>query len=433
MLWDLKLKVGHSSRSVDDCLRLAAADITIRTSLLEHRLVCGDPVTAEELRARLWPELFDRTVAQFIEAKLAERDARHEKQGGQRYVLEPNVKEGKGGLRDLQTLYWIAKYIHRVDRAVELVDLGFFTREEHATFWSAEDFLWAVRCHLHLIAGRAVDVLAFDMQVEVARRMGYHDAGGRRAVEIFMQEYFRHATRVGDLTRVFLTALETKHLYRAPLSRFLRRRRRLRAGFRISSGRLTVESPDDFLADPLNLLRLFDEAMRTGILIHPDAMRLVKSNLDLIDDRVRSDPEAVRLFLDLMLKHGAPERALRRMNELDVLGAFIPEFERIVAMMQFNVYHHFTVDEHLIQCVAALAAIEAGDEDATLPNRHAHHARAHQSPRDLPCDRCCTISARACPRIIPSSARRWPGASAPACACPRTRWKPSNGWCVTIC
>ena len=367
MLWDLKLKVGQATRSVDECLQLGAADITIRTSLLEHRLVCGDALTAEELRNRLGPELFERTVPQFIEAKLAERDARHQRQGGQRYVLEPNVKEGKGGLRDLQTLYWIAKYINRVDRAVELVDLGFFTRDEHATFWNAEDFLWAVRCHLHLIAGRAVDALSFDMQVEVARRMGYHDSHGRRAVEIFMQDYFRHATRVGDLTRVFLTALETRHLYRAPLSRFLRRRRNLREGFRELNGRLTIADPDLFRRDPLNILRLFEEAVRTGILIHPDAMRAVTSSLDLIDDRMRSNPEAVRIFLDVLLRHGEPERALRRMNELNVLGAFIPEFERIVAMMQFNVYHHFTVDEHLIQCVAALAAIEHGKQDETLP------------------------------------------------------------------
>ncbi|PZO65476.1 MAG: [protein-PII] uridylyltransferase [Paracoccus denitrificans] len=367
MLWDLKLKVGQSTRSVAECLRLGEADMTIRTSLLEHRLVCGDAVIAEELRTRLWPELFERTVPQFIEAKLAERDARHLRQGGQRYVLEPNVKEGKGGLRDLQTLYWIAKYIHRVDRAVELVDLGFFTRDEHATFWQAEDFMWAVRCHLHLITGRAVDTLSFDLQLETAQRMGYHDAGGRRAVEIFMQDYFRHATRVGELTRVFLTALEARHLYRAPLIGVLRRKKRLRPGFTDQQGRLDIADPVTFLKDPLNILRLFSEALRTGLLLHPEAMRLVAANLDLIDDDVRSDPQAVQLFLELLLKHGTPERALRRMNELGVLGAFIPEFDRIVAMMQFNVYHHFTVDEHLIQCMIALAAIERGEETDDLP------------------------------------------------------------------
>lgn len=366
MLWDLKLKVGQATRSVEECLRLAEGDMTIRTSLLEHRLVCGDAVIAQELRTRLWPELFDRTVPQFIEAKLAEREARHTRQGGQRYVLEPNVKEGKGGLRDLQTLYWLGKYIHQVDRAIELVDLGLFTRREHTTFWAAEDFLWAVRCHLHLIAGRPVDKLSFDMQVEVAQRMGYHDAGGRRGVEIFMQDYFRHATRVGELTRVFLTALEQRHLYRAPLlERF--RRRRLRAGFRMETGRLTVADPEHFFDDPLNILRLFEEALRTGILLHPDAMRRVARNLRRFDDAARHAPEAARIFLDLLLRHGNPERALRRMNELGVLGAYIPEFERIVAMMQFNVYHHFTVDEHLIQCVAELARIERGEAVEDLP------------------------------------------------------------------
>ena len=368
MLWDLKLKVGQSTRSIDDCLRLGTGDITIRTSLLEHRLICGHAATAEMLRDRLWTELFDKSVPQFIEAKLAERSERHRRQGGQRYVLEPNVKEGKGGLRDLQTLYWIAKYIHRVDRAVELVSLGFFTKEEHLTFWQAEDFLWAVRCHLHLIAGRPQDQLTFDMQVEVATRMGYRDLGGRRAVEIFMQDYFLHATRVGELTRVFLVALEARHLYRAPIMNMLfQRRRRIRAGFRLDRGRLNFADERQFLSDPLNILRLFEEALRTGILIHPDAMRAVAANLNLIDDHMRSDPEAVRIFLDLLLKHGNPERSLRRMNELGVLAAFIPEFAAVVAMMQFNVYHHYTVDEHLIQCVAALAAIERGDDAEDLP------------------------------------------------------------------
>nr|WP_072296333.1 [protein-PII] uridylyltransferase [Paracoccus sp. SM22M-07] len=368
MLWDLKLKIGHSIRSVDDCLRLGEGDMTIRTSLVEHRLVTGHAPLAQELRQRLWDELFDRTVPEFIEAKLEERAARHVRQGGQRYVLEPNVKEGKGCLRDLQTLYWIAKYIHRVDRAVELVDLGVFSRDEHLAFWQAEDFLWAVRCHLHLISGRPVDVLAFDMQVEVARRMGYADTTARRGVEYFMQDYFRHATRVGELTRVFLAALETQHVRTAPfLGRLFRRKRKMRPGFVDQQGRLSYESEATFLADPLNLLRIFEEALRTGVLIHPDAMRLVAANLDVIDDKVQSDPEAIRIFMDMLLKHGNPERALRRMNELGVLAAFIPEFEPVVAMMQFNVYHHYTVDEHSIQCIAALAEIERGEHPENLP------------------------------------------------------------------
>nr|WP_238321235.1 [protein-PII] uridylyltransferase [Thioclava atlantica] len=368
ILWDLKLKVGHSSRTLDDCIRLGREDITIRTALLEHRCVGGDEKLAETLATRLLHELFEGTEAEFIEAKLAERAQRHRRQGGQRYVLEPNVKEGKGGLRDLQTLYWIGKYIHHVDRARELMEIGAFSPEEYQTFHEAESYLWAVRCHLHLIAGRAADQLTFDMQVEVAERMGYRDLAGRRAVEVFMQDYFRHATAVGDVTRIFLSKLEAQHVKTAPmLTRIFRRRRKLKAPYREDNGRINVADEAAFLADPVNLLRLFEEGLRSGMLLHPDAMRLVSANLKLIDKTVRKDREAQRIFLDLLLKHGNPERALRRMNELGVLAAFIPEFEPIVAMMQFNMYHSYTVDEHTIQCISTLAQIERNELVEDLP------------------------------------------------------------------
>ena len=368
MLWDLRLKVGHATRSLKDCVRLARADMTIRTALLEKRFITGDADLGASLRKELRTDLFAGTAPEFIEAKLAERAERHRKQGGQRYVLEPNVKEGKGGLRDLQTLYWIGKYLHGTESAAGLVQHGLFSPEEYSRFRRAETFLWAVRCHLHYIAGRAMDQLTFDLQVEVAARMGYQDTEGRRAVEYFMQDYFRHATRVGELTRIFLTALEARHVKKAPLLEGLfTRRRKVRTGFRILHNRLTVENPVAFVTDKLNLLRLFDEGLRTGLLIHPDAMRLAAANLQLIDDDMRTDPEAQRIFLDLMLKHGNPERALRRMNELGVLSAFIPEFEPIVAMMQFNVYHHYTVDEHIIQCISVLDQIERGTLVEELP------------------------------------------------------------------
>ncbi|MEJ2028538.1 MAG: [protein-PII] uridylyltransferase [Maritimibacter sp.] len=368
MLWDLRLKVGHASRSVKDCLRLGKEDFTIRTALLEHRQICGDDSLTEELTTQLWSGLFKGTAPEFIEAKLDEREVRHKKQGGQRYMVEPNVKEGKGGLRDLQTLFWVAKYVHRVSATQELNDKGLFTDEEFATFREADEYLWAVRCHLHLIAGRAMDQITFDLQVEVAARMGYEDTAGRRAVEHFMQDYFRHATAVGELTRIFLTALEDNHVKRAPLLQGLfKRRKKTRAPFVDNQGRLNYTSEKAFLADKLNLLRTFEEALRTGLLIHPDVMRAITANLHLIDDEMRADKEAARIFFDLLLKHGNPERSLRRMNELGVLAAFIPEFQPIVAMMQFNMYHSYTVDEHTIQCISALAEIERGERLADLP------------------------------------------------------------------
>ena len=368
MLWDLHLKVGHSSRTIKDCLRLGKEDFTIRTAMLEVRYVDGDFDLAQELAARLFDDLFDGTAPEFIEAKLEERTQRHKKQGGQRYVVEPNVKEGKGGLRDLQTLIWVAKYLHRVVRARELRDVGMFTDEEYANFAEANNFLWAVRCHLHLIAGRAMDQLTFDLQLEVAERMGYVDKGGRQAVEHFMQDYFLHATQVGELTRIFLTGLENEHLKKEPmLIGLFKRRKKVKPGYKIENGRLTFEDEAAFLSDKLNLLRIFEEGLRTGVLIHPDAMRVVTAHLDLIDDDMRDDREASRIFLDLLLKHGNPERALRRMNELGVLSAFVPEFEPIVAMMQFNMYHSYTVDEHTIQVISALAEIERGERLEELP------------------------------------------------------------------
>lgn len=368
MLWDLKLKIGHASRTVKDCVRLAREDYTIRTSLVEYRYLAGDKALADTLGDRLWTELFKSTAGDFIEAKLAERSERHRKQGGQRYMVEPNVKEGKGGLRDLQSLFWMSKYVNGVKDAAELVGLGVFTQDEFETFVKAEDFLWAVRCHLHLIAGRAVDQLTFDMQVEVASAMGFTDHGGRRAVEHFMQSYFREATRVGELTRIFLTALEATHTKPEPmLVRLMARRKRAKPPYTIKQNRLTVADEKAFFADKLNMIRIFEEALRTGTLLHPDAMRLIASHLHVVDDELRQDREASRIFLDMMLKHGNPERGLRRMNELGMLAAFMPEFAPIVAMMQFNMYHHYTVDEHTIQCISNLAQIERGELVEELP------------------------------------------------------------------
>lgn len=367
ILWDLKLKVGHSSRTVADCIRWGREDITIRTALLEQRFIAGDARLAQELESRMWTDLVRNTGPQFIEAKLTERAERHKRQGGQRYVLEPNVKEAKGGLRDLQTLYWIGKYLHRVPSAEGLVGAGLLSRDEFDGFERAENFLWAARCHLHYITGRAVDQLTFDLQVEVADRMGYHDAGGRRGVERFMQDYFRHATRVGELTSIFLAELEARHAKpEARLFGFFNRKK-VSAGYKLIQGRIDIENPERFLGDPLNILKIFEEGLRSGYLLHPNVMRLIAANLDLIDDDMRDNPEAVRIFHDMLLNHGNPERALRRMNELGVLAAFVPEFENIVAMMQFNVYHHYTVDEHIIQTISVMAQIERGELVEELP------------------------------------------------------------------
>jgi [protein-PII] uridylyltransferase len=373
-LWDLRLKVGHATRTVDDCLRLARQDVTIRTSLLEHRPLWGDPGLAASLSNRLWTELFAATGPEFVELKLAERAERHARQGATRYLLEPNVKEGKGGLRDLQTLFWIAKYLNRAATPADLVALGVFTPEEYGIFAEAEAFLWMTRVHLHLLTGRATEQLTFDTQVELAATLGYTPTEGQRSVERFMQRYFTHAKHVGDLTRIFLAGLEARHVKPRPsLGQTLRnvfafgRDAAAAPGYRLKHGRLDVADPAAFLADPVNILRLFEKGFASDTPIHPDALRLVAANLGLIDDALRADPEANRIFLALLTGHNNPERALRLMNEVGALGAFIPAFGRTVAMMQFNMYHHYTVDEHTIQTISTLSQIERGELKVELP------------------------------------------------------------------
>jgi len=373
LLWDLGLKVGYSVRTISECLRLGREDITIRTTLLETRYIWGEAELARELEEKLWSDLFSKTGPEFTEAKLQERSARHKQQGA-RYVLEPNIKEGKGGLRDLQTLFWIGKYLYGAKTPAELIDHGVLTQTEFDIFERAEEFLWTVRCYLHLHAGRPSEVLTFDAQFDIAAKLGFEDSAGQRGVERFMQQYFRHATAVGDLTRFFLTALETKHVKQAPSFRQAifnvfssNTVPDVADGFRVENNRLHVERDSFFQRDPVNILRLFAEGLRTGVLLHPGAMLLVKANLHLIDEKMRRDPVANKIFLDLLLGTNNPERPLRRMNELGVLGAFLPEFERIVAMMQFNVYHHFTVDEHTIQCISNLSMIERGELTEDLP------------------------------------------------------------------
>lgn len=360
-LWDLGLKVGNATRSVEECLRQARADMTIRTAMLEARYLWGDQPVFNELRRRFEAEIVKDSAGEFIGAKLAERDARHQKLGDSRYHVEPNVKEGKGGLRDLQSLFWIAKYVYRSEDVGRLVELGVLSEEESARFARAQNFLSTVRCHLHYLAGRAEDRLTFDVQAEIGRRMGYTDHAGTRGVERFMKHYFLIAKDVGDLTRIFCAVLEAEQEQKP---RFRWRgwsfARRSVEGFAVDSGRLTVASDSAFQDDPVNLIRLFHAAQLHQLDIHPKALRLITQNLRLVNASLRAGPEANRLFLGILTSRKDPEIALRRMNEAGVFGRFIPDFGRVVAQMQYDMYHVHTVDEHTLFAIGILSRIESG-------------------------------------------------------------------------
>lgn len=374
-LWDLKLKVGHSVRSVDDCVREARADMTIRTALLEARFIAGDTLVFHEMQRRFGAEVVEGTAPAFTEAKLAERETRVRRAGTSRYLVEPNVKDGKGGLRDLNTLFWIAKYAYRVNDVRELVAAGLFDRKELLMFQRSEEFLWRVRCWLHFITGRAEERLSFDLQRQVASAIGYAGRGGQAPVERFMKAYFLVAKDVGDLTAIVCAALEARQQKpRASLSRLLgsfAKRKRVRAlghpDFTLKSQRLNVVDDEAFQRDPVNLLRLYEIASRDDIAIHPDASRLVTQSLRLVTPKLRNDREANRIFLEILTARRSPEAVLRRMNESGLLGKFVPDFGRIVAMMQFNMYHHYTVDEHLIRAIGVLSEIDAGALESEHP------------------------------------------------------------------
>ena len=368
LLWDLGLKVGHATRTLDDCLGHARADMTIRTNLLEARPIAGDAALFATLRRRFAAEVIEGSGAAFVRAKLDERNARHGRLGDSRYVLEPNIKDGKGGLRDLHTLFWIAKYLYRLDRVADLVGRGVLTRGEHGKFAKAHDFLWTLRFHLHTLAGRPEERMTFDVQPEMGRRMRYTDRAGMSGVERFMKHYFLVAKDVGNLTRIFCAAFEAEHPVRSlvRLPRWGALRREV-DGFVVERGRLMVASDDAFAADPVAMVRLFHVADARGLDVHPRTLRLITRNLKRIDAGLRASAEANRLFVEILTSRHDPETALRRMNEAGVLGRLVPDFGRVVAQVQHDMYHVYTVDEHTIRAVGVLAGIERGDHAEALP------------------------------------------------------------------
>jgi len=374
MLWDLGFKVGHATRNIDECVRLSRSDMTIRTAILDHRLICGSPELHSEMAQRFESSVMKNTTREFIAAKLDERNARHRKVGDSRYLVEPNIKEGKGGLRDLQTLFWLAKYHYDAAASRDLVKLGVLSRREANLFDKSGDFLWAVRCHMHFLTGKAEERLTFDIQREIAASLGYQDHPGLSAVERFMKHYFLVAKDVGDLTRIFCSTLEAEQAKESPsltrvLRRFSQRPKKIpgTTDFIEDHGRINVADDEVFRRDPVNLIRLFHLADIHELKYHPEALKLVTRSHGLIKTELRENEEANRLFLSILTSRRDPELTLRRMNEAGVLGRFIREFGKIVSMMQFNMYHHYTVDEHLIRAVGILARLDRGEEEGSHP------------------------------------------------------------------
>ncbi len=378
VLWDLGLKVGSAARSVEECLALARTDMMVRTTLLEARLLAGDAPMAEDFLWRFRGMVTNADPRPFIAAKLEERETRHQKAGASRYRVEPNIKDGKGGLRDLNTLFWIARSLAPDSPLGARVLDDLLTSRERRVFEIAFDFLWRVRAHLHLTAGRAEEKLTFDLQPEVARRMGWRGRGDEPAVERFMRRYFLVARDVGALTRAFSATLEARHQKKPQgLSRLFRSNRRRDLGdaaFIEDGGRLTITDPEVFQEDPVRLLTLFVTADRHDLDLHPDTFSAVTRSLGLVTTKFRRDPRAAAAFLNVLAHGQRPYRVLTIMNETGLLGRFLPEWGRIVGQTQFNMYHAYTVDEHSLVAIGIINDIARGKltEDHPLATEVIH-------------------------------------------------------------
>jgi len=361
-LWDTGLEVGHSVRTVEECAQESAADVGVMTTLLEARLLSGNADLLRDMRTalapdRIWP------VKEFFEAKVREQSDRHLKSNDTAYNLEPNVKTGPGGLRDIQTIAWVAKRHFGADTLDELATHGFLSGAELRRLKQAQTFLWKVRFGLHVLTGRREDRLLFDHQIKLAQSFGYEDATYTLAVEQLMQRYYRTVMEVTLLNELLL------QLFREAILTENEPPRPLNARFQMRSGSLEAVSDDVFARTPSALLEMFQLLQQHQDIrgVRASTMRAVARNLWLIDEEFRQNPRHHRLFVDILRAPVGVTHELRRMNTYGVLGRYIPAFGRIVGRMQYDLFHAYTVDAHTLFVVSNLRRLAIPKYDHELP------------------------------------------------------------------
>ena len=350
-LWDIGLAVGISVRTVRECVAEARRDVTVATNLMDGRLVCGSAGLVARMREHTGPRRI-WSSRRFFQAKLLEQRARHHKFDDTGHNLEPNVKDGPGGLRDIQTIAWVARRQFGAETLGELAEHGFLTTDEVAALESGRRFLWRVRYGLHVLTGRAEDRLLFDHQRQLAEVLGYEDDGDRLAVESLMKRYYREVTELSRLNEMLLEHFEEAILH-------VRRRNRIKAlnrRFRAVNGYVEVTREDVFRRNPFALLEVFLLLQQ-----HPDlegvrasTIRLIRANRHRIDDRFRTDIRARSLFLEILRQPRGINHELRRMHRYGILGAYLPVFDEVAGQMQYDLFHVYTVDEHSLFVVRNL-------------------------------------------------------------------------------
>ena len=344
-LWDIGLEVGHSVRTMKEAVSAARDDITIMTNLMEARTLCGPDGLLDELRRRtavqkIW------SAEEFFAAKLDEQSERHRKFNDAFQALEPNIKESPGGLRDIQNITWVANRHFQTVDLEGLVENGFLTQEEGATLRNGQDFLWRVRCALHFKAGRREDRLLFDHQKSVALRLGYEETGANHAVEVFMKDYYRTVRDLSSLNETLLglfreVILESRRKARiAPLNR----------RFQVRNNAIEITHPQVFSRTPTAILEIFlllqQHPEITGI--RASTIRAIRENLHRIDDQFRRDLRARSLFMEIIRQPRRIGHELQRMHRYGVLSAYLPVFAAVEGLMQFDLFHIYTVDEHTL-------------------------------------------------------------------------------------
>jgi [protein-PII] uridylyltransferase len=347
-LWDIQLKIGHSVRSLSQCVDEAKGDISIVTNLMETRLLCGDNSLRETMLKKTGPNKI-WSSSNFYRGKIDEQRARHLKHDDTEYNLEPNVKEAPGGLRDIQLINWTAKRHFNVHRRSQLVHAGFLSEEEYLTLRREEEFLWKVRYGLHLIADRPEERLLFDYQRKLAAMLGYRDSDGRLGVEKFMQRYYRAVLSIRELTDVLLQYLD-EAIYQKNKTKVIIP---INDRFVVRDDYLDTTSEDVFVNAPSALLELFvimgeNENIKE---IRASAIRQIRLHRNLINDEFRANPTNRDLFMRLLRAPYKLSIQLQRMNRYGILGSYLPEFGKIVGQTQHDLFHIYPVDVHTLEVV----------------------------------------------------------------------------------
>ncbi len=363
-LWNLGLQIGHSVRTLDDCLREAEADITVMTNLMEHRCITGELKLANKLQpilapTNLWP------APAFFKAKLNEQVHRHQKYQDTEYNLEPNVKTSPGGLRDLQTITWVTRRAFGSHSFKSLMQKGLLTQEEYRALLDGQAFLWRVRWALHAECRRAEDRLRFDLQRQIAAQFGYEDEDGRLAVEKFMQQYYRTVFEISLMNELLLQQLQDNLIppadqeYQALNNRF-----GIRAGWLEAKNEAVFKRTPSALLEAFLLMAQYQERIKG-----PSAAlaRLIRANRHLIDANFRNDIRNTSLFLELIRSPLGISTNLRRMNRLGILGKFIPEFAQIAGQMQYDLFHVYTVDAHTLLVIRNLRKFRHKNNTQSFP------------------------------------------------------------------